>query len=163
MSYTRLRRDFLRIIGESYEQYGYPEYCGWIEGLLLLEPVEWSQRGISKRLGEIFPASKYPTSVSSVNRALKLLETYGVIERAGSRKTGFRYRLVSSSNLVASMLYHLMNMNQEFIKKMESLSDKNIKADSDLERATTYQISMAQTWNLAISQLLESLQDELEE
>lgn len=151
-----LRHQFLTIIGKTYEKYGYPEYCGWIEGLLLLEQKEWSQRSISKRLGELFPASKYPTSVPSVNRALKLLETYGVVEKAGSRRTGYRYRLLTSSNLISSMLQQLLLINQDFKSKMELLaSKKNI--DSELDRAISYQIQMAETWNNATEMLLSSI------
>ena len=72
MKSDSLRTEFLHAMGETYEKYGYPDYCGWIEGLLLLEPREWSQRGIADRLRELFPASKYPTSISSVNRALNI-------------------------------------------------------------------------------------------
>ena len=163
MTSSDLRREFLTIIGTTYDQYGYPEYCGWIEGLLLLEPREWSQRGISERLGELFPASKYPTSVPSVNRALKILERYGIIERGGSRKTGYKYRLVSSSNLLSSMLQQFIAVNQDFINKMESLAAKNQKADSELNKAVALQISMTQTWSKAVEQILESIQDDKEE
>ncbi|GAG86448.1 unnamed protein product, partial [marine sediment metagenome] len=90
-----LRKDFLTIIGKTYNQYGYPEYCGWVEGLLHLEQREWSQKVISERLSELFPASKYPTSVPSISRALKILEEYGVVEKSGSRKIGYKYRIAS--------------------------------------------------------------------
>lgn len=158
-----LRTEFLHVMGEAYEKYGYPDYCGWIEGLLLLEPQEWSQRGIADRLRELFPASKYPTSVSSVNRALKMLETYGVVEKAGSRKMGYKYRLLSSSSLVASMLRQLTGVNQEYIRKMEILVSRDQKGDSDLERAITYQISVARVWNRAVEDLLEAISEDTEE
>ena len=143
------RQEFLNIIGASYAQYGYPEYCGWIEGLLLLETKDWTQRGIAKRLTEIFPESKYPTSVSSVNRALKILEGYGVVEKTGSRKTGFRYRKLTSSGLVSSMLQQLIVINQEFIRGLESLSGKGIKEDKELKKAIAYQMEAAMIWNRA--------------
>ncbi|MFW9956718.1 MAG: hypothetical protein ACFFCT_01490 [Candidatus Odinarchaeota archaeon] len=162
MGSEKLRIEFLRTIGESYTKYGYPDYCGWIEGLLLLEPREWSQRGIADRLTELFPASKYPTSVSSVNRALKILECYGVIERAGSRKTGYKYRLLSSSSLVASMLQQLIAVNQDFIRKMEHLALRDQKGDADLERAISYQISVARVWNNAVEDLLEAISEDSE-
>ena len=158
-----LRIEFLRAMGETYDKYGYPDYCGWIEGLLLLEPREWSQRGIAERLTELFPASKYPTSVSSVNRALKILEDYGVVEKAGSRKTGYNYRLLSSSSPVASMLRQLSVVNQEYLSKMESLASRNQKGDSDLEGAVAYQISVARAWNRAVENLLEAISEDTEE
>ncbi|TFG33340.1 hypothetical protein EU527_08235 [Candidatus Thorarchaeota archaeon] len=151
-----MRKEFMMIIGETYDQYGYPEYCGWIEGLLLLEQKEWSQRDISQRLGEIFPESKYPTSVPSVNRALKILESYGVVERTGSRKTGFRYSLLTSSNLLISMLQQLQIVNLEFIKKMEALEVRKKKRDPDLARAISYQIEMANVWNDVIEELMKT-------
>lgn len=159
MTTIDLRKEFLMTIGKTYEQYGYPEYCGWIEGLLQLETQEWSQRGISRRLGELFSASKYPTSVPSVNRALKILENYGVVEKAGSRKAGYRYRVVSSTNLVASMLQQLIAVNQEFIMKMEDLATRSKKTDSDLRRAVSSQIDTAKVWNRAVELILDEIKE----
>ena len=160
MASSDLRKEFLETIGKTYDTYGYPEYCGWIEGLLMLEQKEWTQQGLSERLKELFPDSKYPTSVSSVNRALKILERYGIILKTGSRKSGYRYSLVSASNIVSSMFYQLLVVNQDFIKKMETLRSKNRKVDSDLSRAISSQISMAKSWNLVVEQIIESIQDE---
>jgi len=151
---NELRKEFMMIIGETYDHYGYPEYCGWIEGLLLLERKEWSQRGISQRLGEIFPESKYPTSVPSINRVLKILENYGVVERTGSRKTGYRYSLLNSSNLVSSMLLQLQIVNEEFIRRLKDLESKKKKKDANLSSAISYQIDMAKAWNNAIEKLV---------
>ncbi|MFW9843936.1 MAG: hypothetical protein ACFFEV_05120 [Candidatus Thorarchaeota archaeon] len=156
MTSEKLRKEFLTIIGKTYDTYGYPEYCGWIEGLLHLEDKKWSQKEISNRLGEIFPASKYPTSVPSISRALKILEEYGVVEKSGSRKTGYRYTIVNSSNLIQSMVHQLMAVNTDFIGKMEVLAGKNKKKDADLKRATDVQIKMARLWNQALLQLLSS-------
>ena len=153
---NELRKEFLTIIGKTYDTYGYPEYCGWIEGLLHLENREWSQKAISERLGELFPASKYPTSVPSISRALKILEEYGVVEKTGSRKTGYRYTIVNSSNLIQSMVQQLMAVNTDFVSKLEVLAGKNKKKDADLKRATDIQIKMAKLWNQALLQLLNS-------
>ncbi len=163
MTSDDLKLQFLRIIGQTYDVYGYPEYCGWIEGLLMLEPIEWTQRSISERLTEIFPANKYPTSIPSVNRALKILETYGILEKSGSRKTGFRYRLVSSSSLVSSMFQQLLLVNLDFIGKMEQLSAKVQKRDSDLKRAISTQIENATIWHKTLERVVESLYDVKEE
>ncbi|MHA2140993.1 MAG: hypothetical protein ACXADC_12490 [Candidatus Thorarchaeota archaeon] len=160
MASNDLRKEFLETIGKTYDTYGYPEYCGWIEGLLMLEQKEWTQQGISERLKELFSDSKYPTSVPSVNRALKILESYGIILKTGSRKSGYRYRLVSASNIASSMFHQLLVVNQDFIKKMEVLRSKNRKVDSDLSRAISSQISMAKAWNLIVEQIIESMQDE---
>ena len=156
----KLRKEFLEIIGKTYDTYGYPEYCGWIEGLLTLEQQEWTQQGISDRLKELFPDSSYPTSVPSVNRALKILESYGIIHKTGSRKTGYRYRLVSTSNIVSSMFHQFLVVNQDFISKMEDLGKKNRKSDKELNQAISSQISVAMAWNDVIEQIIESMQDE---
>jgi DNA-binding transcriptional regulator GbsR (MarR family) len=150
----------LTIIGKTYDTYGYPENCGWIEGLLMLEAKEWTQKSISERLGELFPSGTHPTSIPSVNRALKILENYGLLAKTGSRKTGFRYRLVSSSNLISSMLLQLLVVNKDFISKMELLSTKNRKKDSELMRAISTQIKHAQIWNEVLEQVVESLRNE---
>ena len=109
---------------------------------------------------ELFPDTKYPTSVPSVNRALKVLESYGIILKAGSRKSGYRYSLVSSSNIVSSMFYQLLVINQEFITKMNELSRRTKKTDRELNRAISTQLSVAKTWNKVVEQLIESMQDE---
>ena len=153
---NELRKEFLTTIGKTYDTYGYPEYCGWIEGLLQLEDREWSQKAISERLGEIFPASKYPTSVPSISRALKILEGYGVVDKSGNRKTGYKYSIVTSSNLVHSMVYNMMEINTDFIGKLEVIKGKNKKNDADLKKATELQIKMAKLWNQALQQLLNS-------
>jgi DNA-binding transcriptional regulator GbsR (MarR family) len=152
-----LRKRFLTAMGETYESYGYPSYCGWIEGLLLLEPDVWSQRKISGRLRELFPDSKYPTSITSVNRALKILEDYGVIEKAGSRKTGYRYQSLSSSGVIATMLERFVAVNEQFIDKLEALSAGGGKTDSELRRAISYQIGVAKEWSRLIGELVVSI------
>jgi DNA-binding transcriptional regulator GbsR (MarR family) len=157
---SELRKEFLELIGRTYQTYGYPEYCGWIEGLLSLEQKEWTQQGISDRLKELFRDTQYPTSVPSVNRALKILENYGIILKSGSRKSGYRYRLVSSSNIVSSMFHQLLVVNQDFLSKMETLRSKNKKADPDLKRAISSQISVAKAWNRVVEQIIESMHDE---
>ncbi len=157
---NELRKEFLTIIGKTYDHYGYPEYCGWVEGLLQLENKQWSQKSISERLTELFPESKYPTSIPTINRALKMLEGYGVVEKTGSRKTGYQYCATTSSNLLGSMIHHLMMVNNDFVSKLEILTAKNKKKDSDLKRATNIQIKMAGQWNRALQLLLESTTSE---
>jgi len=152
-----LRKRFLAVMGEMYESYGYPSYCGWIEGLLLLEREEWSQRKISGRLREFFPESKYPTSITSVNRALKVLEDYGVLEKAGSRKAGYRYRTLSSSGVIATMLERFVAVNQQFIDKLQALSSEGAKNDPELRRAISYQTIGAKLWNRLIGELIASI------
>lgn len=157
MKSNELRKEFLVLMGNAYVQYGYPEICGWIEGLMSVEPREWKQRGISASLTDILPEAKYPTSVPSVNRALKSLETFGVVERSGSRKTGYHYCIVSSSNLVYSMLQQFLVVNQDFVSKMKDLSKKNQKRDIELKKAVNAQIKTWREWNKAVETMLQSL------
>lgn len=154
------RKEFLSAMGEMYESYGYPSYCGWIEGLLMLESDEWSQRKISNRLRELFPELKYPTSITSVNRALKILEDYGVVEKAGSRKTGYRYSSISSSGVIATMLERFVVANQQFMDMMEALFARSPKNDSALKKAISYEIDVGRTWSKLIGDLLESIRKE---
>ncbi len=162
MNSEKLRQEFLNIIGSSYSQYGYPEYCGWVEGLLLLEPKGWTQRSIAQRLTEIFSATKYPTSVPSINRALKILESYGVVEKTGSRKTGYKYRARPSSGLLSSMLQNLTAINTEFIRKLEFLSAKDVEKDRGLKKAISYQVDVAHAWNKAVEGLLKTIAENSE-
>ncbi|MHA1907174.1 MAG: hypothetical protein ACW98Y_07755 [Candidatus Thorarchaeota archaeon] len=156
MSAIELRKEFLEIIGQTYVQYGYPEYCGWIEGLMVLEPQDWTQQGISDRLGEVFPESKYPTSVPSVNRALKILETYGVVTKAGSRKTGYQYTVISPTNLIYSMLHQFLTLNQGFMAQMKDLSARSAK-DSALKKAVNAELKAWRLWERAVKGMLETL------
>ena len=160
MTAIDLRREFLMTVGKTYGQYGYPEYCGWVEGLLMLEPGDWSQQGISKRLGEMLPSSKYPTSVPSINRALKILESYGIVEKTGARKTGYRYCLASSKNLVHSMLQQFIAVNQDFISRMKDLAGRTPKKDTELMKAVNMEIEAITSWNRAVEMILTSINNE---
>ena len=127
---------------------------------MLLEPQDWTQRGISTRLRELFPESKYPTSIPSVNRALKVLETFGVVVKTGSRKTGYMYQIVSSTSLGISMLQQLIVVNQNFMANMKDLSARNKKKDAALRRALNAEIKGIEVWNKALEMVLESLMGE---
>lgn len=154
MSSDDIRRQFLLAIGETYDEYGYPEYCGWVEGLLLMEPEEWTQQAISERLGEILPEPKHPTSVPSVNRALRLLEGYGIVHRSGSRRTGYTYQLLDSANMASSMLQQLAVVNDRFIERMKEIEKKS--KDKQVTAAARAEIRMAKSWQSVLEQVLAS-------
>ncbi|MFW9908935.1 MAG: hypothetical protein ACFFEF_10200 [Candidatus Thorarchaeota archaeon] len=135
MKFDELRIEFLQTLSEMYKKYDYPDYCGWIEGLLLLEPDEWTLDRISKRLSEMLPASENPVLNSEISKALKTLESYSVIEKTGSEESGYQYRLVSSSSLVSAMLQRVIIVNQGFVRRMKDLAAKDLKDDTDLEQA----------------------------
>jgi len=149
MKDDELRIEFLRTLSEMYKKYDYPDYCGWIEGLLLLEPGEWTQSSISKRLSELLPASESPISDSEISKALETLEGYAVIEKSGSQKSGYQYRLVSSSSLVAAMLQRVIIVNQGFVRRMKDLATRDLKGDTDLERAISMYLKHGTTpWRI---------------
>ena len=155
-----LRREFILAIGEAYVQFGYPSYCGWVEALLLLEPKEWTQQGISDRLSEVLDGPKYATSVPSVNRALKLLENYGIVSKTGSRKTCYNYRLVDSANAAISMLQQMSTMSRNFVERLDEIAEKNKKRDKALARAIGEEMRMAKMWDKLLARMLESPSEE---
>ena len=163
MSSSSLRREFLLTLGEAYSQYGYPEYCGWVEGLLLLERQEWTQQGISERLSELLPEPQYPTSVPSVNRALKILTSYGIVKQEGSRKSGYVYRLVDSASVAASMVEQMAAINTQFVSGMENLRARNKRKDKQLDKALNAEITMARMWDEVLRALLTPDQARAEE
>ena len=125
---------------------------------MVLEPQEWTQQGISNRLKDLFPDSKYPTSVPSVNRALKVLEAYGVVTKSGSRKTGYQYTMVSTTNLVYSMLHQFMTLNNGFMAQLRDLSKRSQNKDSELKRAVNAELKAWRLWDKAVKGMLETLE-----
>ncbi len=135
MKSDELRIEFLQTLSDMYKKYDYPDYCGWIEGLLLLEPGEWTHDSISKRLSELQPATENPVSNIEIGKALETLEHYSVIEKIGSEESGYHYRLISSSSLVSAMLQRVIIVNQGFVRRIKDLAAKDLKDDTDLEQA----------------------------
>ncbi len=149
MKSDELRIEFLQTLNEMYKKYDYPYFCGWIEGLLLLEPSEWTQNSISKRLSELLPASENPVSNLEIDKALETLERYSVIEKAGSEESGYHYRLISSSSLVSAMLQRVIVVNQGFVRRMKDLATRDLKGDSDLEQAISMYLKHGSTpWRI---------------
>jgi hypothetical protein len=149
MKSDELRIEFLQTLNEMYKKYDYPEYCGWIEGLLLLEPGKWTQISILKRLNELLPASENPVSNSEISKALNTLESYSVIEKTGAEESGYHYRLVSSSSLVSAMLQRVIIVNQGFVRRMKDLATKDLKGDTDLEQAISMYLKHGTTpWRI---------------
>lgn len=149
MKSDELRIEFLQTLSDMYKKYDYPSYCGWIEGLLLLEPGEWTQNSISNRLSKLLPASENMVSNIEIDRALETLERYSVIEKTGSEETGYHYRLISSSSLVSAMLQRVIVVNQGFVRRMKDLATRDLKGDSDLEQAISMYLRHGSTpWRI---------------
>ena len=86
-----------------------------------------------------------------------------MIEKAGSRKTGYQYCIASSSNLIVSMLQRFIMINQEFIARLETLSARIQKRDTSLKNALDAELEGARLWNRALGMVLKSLGAEVEE
>jgi hypothetical protein len=123
------RKEFFKILGEYYKMFGYPYYYGWVEALLVVEPKKRTQKSISRRLSELFPSGS-ATSVPSVNRALKVLESYGVIKKEGSRKLGYTYELICGPGMIEGMFRQFIHTGQAFAATLAILREK-VRPDED--------------------------------
>jgi len=152
------RKEFFTILGKNYERYSLPPLCGWIEALLLLEPKDWTQRDISQRLSELFSESDYSTSLSSVNRALKILEDYGAIEKSGSRKIGYTYMLAPSPKMLTNMFLKFISYNDSLIHDLSLLKeDEQFEGDSLLHKVIEAQIEGYTAFTQFLKHFIESL------
>jgi DNA-binding transcriptional regulator GbsR (MarR family) len=152
------RKQFFLLMGKNYEKYGYPGLAGWIEALLLLEPGKWTQETISTRLSELFPEEDRPTSRASVNRALRLLELYGVVVKSGSRKLGYSYQLDFSSNMITNMFQQFIANNTAFTDELATLKGQfDLDCDQALQTAVDLQIEGYSLFNQVLEKFIESL------
>ncbi|MFX0184764.1 MAG: hypothetical protein ACFE95_16905 [Candidatus Hodarchaeota archaeon] len=129
-----LRKKLFDIFARYYEEYGIPGLCGWIDTLFLLEPqdpneYQWTQRSISKRLLELFPNGEYPTSVSSINRAIKINEKYGTVLKEGTHKTGYTYTATSGTEMISNIFEGFIEKTNICLNDLYQL--KNEVQDSD--------------------------------
>ncbi len=155
-----IRKKFLIILGNCYEKYGYPAICGWIEGLLSLERKEWTQKAISRRLTEDFSEIDSPTSLASVNRALKILEAYGIVSKSGSRKLGYIYQVASSSNIMTAMFDNFITANKAVIQELSFLREKfNAKDDKELYDVIEGQIDGYTLFNRILEGIISSFSE----
>lgn len=121
------QQKFFNILARFYQDYGIPGVCGWIDALLNLYLVSrdgkpWTQRSISSHLSKLFPKpSKYPTSVSSINRAIKINLKYGTIIKEGSHKEGYTYKAAEGSDLLISMFQNFIDKNRYYLGELEQL------------------------------------------
>ncbi|MHA1967184.1 MAG: hypothetical protein ACW964_05225 [Candidatus Hodarchaeales archaeon] len=140
-----LREQLFEIFAKYYEEYGIPGLCGWIDTLFLFEPQdrnqnEWTQRSISERLRELFPNGKYPTSVPSINRAIKTNEKYGTVLKKGSHKTGYSYIATSGEEMITRIFEGFIEKTNICINDLNHLLKKCGKADPTLNNIIEEQI-----------------------
>ncbi|UCE13376.1 MAG: hypothetical protein JSV04_14470 [Candidatus Heimdallarchaeota archaeon] len=132
-----LRGKLFDIFAKYYEEYGIPGLCGWIDTLFLLEPKilkdhPWTQRSISKRLTELFPNGKYPTSVSSINRAIKINVKYGTVLKEGTHKTGYTYTPTTGTEMITKIFEGFIDKTNVCIDNLQDLLTQSQDSDSHL-------------------------------
>ncbi len=137
-----LRERLFDIFASYYEEYGIPGLCGWIDTLLLLEPNEqqWTQQSISKRLTDFFPNGKYPTSVSSINRAIRINEKYGTVLKKGTHKTGYTYAAATGTEMIAKIFEGFIEKTNLCLNDLHLLLDKCQNKDPTLKSILEEQI-----------------------
>lgn len=151
------RKKFFDLLAKNYEEYSFPTLCGWIEALMHLEPKKWTQKDLSNRLSELFTNPDSTTSLSSVNRAVKILEEYGTILKTGSRKIGYYYTLSPDSQVVINMFQHMLNTNNIFINELAAiLKTENLSKDEKLQKTIRGQLTEAEKLSKFLVNLLDS-------
>ncbi len=160
----KARKHFFKILGQQYSLYGYPSILGWIEGLLTLYPErEWTQIETSQELNKIFPEKNNPTSVSTVNRAMKTLEIYGVVIKQGTRKLGYTYKIGSRASYLVKMFEVFLYSTQSYIVDLEtlqkefSLSIENKNHDEILIDAVNFHLKGSKILELELEKLISSI------
>ena len=129
METETIREKFLKILGNSYKKFGFPAILGWIEALLCLEKKELMQGEISIQLTNIFKDQNVATSISSVNRALKIMEFYKIVVKKGNPKIGYSYKINMDSNFIIKFFYNLIEMTKNVTKNLTDLKELAIKKD----------------------------------
>ncbi|MFX1535834.1 MAG: hypothetical protein ACFFDI_16590 [Promethearchaeota archaeon] len=158
---SKTRKKFFILMGKYYEEFGYPRLCGWIDSLLMLEPQDWTQEGISRQLSEIFYDSDQPTSLASVNRALKILEKYGTIIKSGSRKLGYKYRAAPSSTILTSMFNQFITTNEKVIRELMGLKgEREFEDDQKLQEIVEFEINGIELFNQLLKNIVDSIETE---
>ncbi len=160
------KKQFLNIYADFYEDYGLPGVCGWIDGLLYLESTDkgesWTQLSISLKLKDLFSTeSKYPISVSSINRFIKICEQYGTIEKRGSHKLGYTYHSVKGNELLFNIFKFFMDRNEIIIERFDNLHSTDL--EDNIQQAVQEQIIGLQFYNEMLKQALKWGIEQLQE
>lgn len=140
-----LRKKLFDIFSKYYEEYGIPGLCGWIDTLLLLEPQDpnghpWTQSTIAKRLKEIFPQGKFPTSVSSINRTIRINEKYGTVLKEGTHKNGYNYKATPGTEMITKIFEGFIEKTNICINELKQISEECHDIDSTLKEITEEQL-----------------------
>ncbi len=122
------RQKFLEIIGSSYQNYGFPPICGWIEALLGIEKKGLTQVEISYLLSKLMEDNT-GTSVSSVNRAMKILVPYGSVIRKGTAKEGYKFELNTDPDFFDSFIHNFINVNKRTLRLLKKLKQDSLNTE----------------------------------
>lgn len=128
-SFPDYSSDFIIMFGEFYNDFGLPALCGWIEALLTLSQKPLTQQEIAQHLSNIIKSHDKPTSISSVNRALKIFEKYNYLHISGTRKIGYQYSIPENQDMFHSMFEMLIDLNLKFEEKLYSFRKKMVQND----------------------------------
>ena len=123
------RREFYIMMGKSYSDFGFPDIFGWIEALLSFNKLEMTQHEMSNELSKVFDNPDTPTSVSSINRALKIMEQYKIIQKTGSRKIGYKYCRNPNYEISSSVIVGVLESSEKSLQRYSKL--KNIIENTD--------------------------------
>ena len=129
MKRNDLRKKFIELIGTAIEEYGLSPINGWIEGVLNIENKELSQREISDRLSEIMSEDHFPTSLTTVNRALKSMEDKNLIIKKGSRKSGYKYTMNTLSGIPIGFFQKILSVNIRHLENIQKFKAEIAKSD----------------------------------
>lgn len=153
-----LRIKFFKILGDAYHENGIPEIIGWIEALMSIKKSTMTQKEISDELTSLFNDIDNPTSVSSVNRAIKTMLSLDLLNKEGSRKIGYKYSLNSDFDLITNVFQTILASNKKFLKRISRLrDDSGIKNDKDLISSIENQWEIYTTLQNSLEGILESL------
>ena len=141
-----LRNKYFKRIGDAIQDYGFSPIMGWIEALLSIENRGLTQKEISEKLTEILSHEDSATSLTSVNRALKIMEANQMIIKQGSRKRGYKYYLKLLSGIPTGFFQKVLVVNKENLHHLLILK-KEIENSKDIElsKGINIEIKFSQT------------------
>jgi hypothetical protein len=163
---SKSREKFFDIIANYWRSHSLPGLSGYIDALLWLEQRDdWTQSAISSRLKELLgDKSKYPTSVASVNRAIKANVQFGTVVRKGSHKLGYSYQAAVDATMLTNMFKKFIDQNEIIIEELSELKTSDLEtSDPELFQAIQAQIVGIEVYNDSLIEGYNSLLTKLKE
>jgi hypothetical protein len=144
------RKKFFDLLADYWKAHSLPGLSGYIDALLWLEQRDdWTQSTISDRLKKLFGSkSSYPTSVASVNRAIKANVQFGTVIRRGTHKVGYTYQAAVDAKMLTNMFKKFIDQNEAMMTKLSELNTSSLeKNDPVLFQAIQAQIYGIEVYN----------------